>query len=364
MRSVAPTASGESRSRPARTGRPAWAITAATPTDRKSVLLPDMFDPLTTRARTGPPRLTSFRTHSWAAISGCPRPTALKLGPSVDQLRKRVGRILGGIGRQRAERFELAHRAKPAGDRRPLGAAPGVDRHGKLRLPEQDGGERCEEHVPLRVEQVDPPGQPLDLLRGGPALGLQRLAELPEQRPTETARAPAGRATLPEGRGRARADPRPPARAELVAPATSRTRTRRRTRPASAAGRSRRRPSQSGGRTRSRPGRRRRSAGRCPDRFARVLPHSARTTGSIPERTSAPSSSRSSRRSSLGRSSLMASCRWCTVSTGAAVPAAMTPAPPRRRGSARCRVVRTAIPRRRGPDRRRRDDWYRGIPVR
>ena len=43
--------SGVSRNRHARTGAPACASTALTPTVRKSVLLPDMFDPLTTSTR-------------------------------------------------------------------------------------------------------------------------------------------------------------------------------------------------------------------------------------------------------------------------------------------------------------------------
>ena len=48
----APTASGESRSRRARTGAPACASTAFTPSVRSSVLLPDMFEPLTTSTRS------------------------------------------------------------------------------------------------------------------------------------------------------------------------------------------------------------------------------------------------------------------------------------------------------------------------
>ena len=46
----APIASGDSLRDSARTGAPASAITALTPTVRKRVLLPDMFDPLTMRA--------------------------------------------------------------------------------------------------------------------------------------------------------------------------------------------------------------------------------------------------------------------------------------------------------------------------
>ncbi len=49
--SVAPTASGVSVSAAARTGAPAIASTTLTPTVRSSVLLPDMFEPLTISSR-------------------------------------------------------------------------------------------------------------------------------------------------------------------------------------------------------------------------------------------------------------------------------------------------------------------------
>ena len=52
MRIVAPIASGDSAQvARARTGAPASASTTLTPTPRSSVLLPDMFDPLTISAR-------------------------------------------------------------------------------------------------------------------------------------------------------------------------------------------------------------------------------------------------------------------------------------------------------------------------
>ena len=83
MRSVAPTTSAEIRSRRAVTGAPARASTTLTPTDRSSVLFPDMFEPLTMITRgPPPPRRTSFLTPTVAAISGWPRPSASYSGPS------------------------------------------------------------------------------------------------------------------------------------------------------------------------------------------------------------------------------------------------------------------------------------------
>ena len=51
MRIVDPIARGDSVRSAARTGAPASASTTLTPTPRSSVLLPDMFDPLTISAR-------------------------------------------------------------------------------------------------------------------------------------------------------------------------------------------------------------------------------------------------------------------------------------------------------------------------
>jgi len=51
MCSVAPRTSGDSRSRRAATGAPASPSTTLTPTERSSVLFPDMFEPLTTSTR-------------------------------------------------------------------------------------------------------------------------------------------------------------------------------------------------------------------------------------------------------------------------------------------------------------------------
>ena len=84
MRSVAPTASGVSRSREARTGAPARASTALIPTVRNKVLLPDMFEPLTIKTRVTPPSATSLRTQTAGWISGWPTASASKhAGPST-----------------------------------------------------------------------------------------------------------------------------------------------------------------------------------------------------------------------------------------------------------------------------------------
>ena len=71
-RIVAPSETGVSVSDVARTTPPARASTAFTPTDRSSVLFPDMFEPLmmSTRGPDSPPSVTSLRTHRSTGMSG------------------------------------------------------------------------------------------------------------------------------------------------------------------------------------------------------------------------------------------------------------------------------------------------------
>ena len=72
----APTDSGVIRSFRARTGAPACASTTLTPSVRSSVLLPDMFDPLTTSTCGEPPNRASLRTACAAGSSGWQIPSA------------------------------------------------------------------------------------------------------------------------------------------------------------------------------------------------------------------------------------------------------------------------------------------------
>ena len=71
-RIVAPMVSGESTIDRARTGAPARPSATFAPTARRSVLLPDMFDPLTmSTCGAEPPRRTSLRTATVDEMRGC-----------------------------------------------------------------------------------------------------------------------------------------------------------------------------------------------------------------------------------------------------------------------------------------------------
>ena len=84
----APTASGESRSRLARTGAPACASTALMPSVRSMVLLPDMLEPLTTSTR-GPPVAADTHVVAHHAVLGKQR-MADRLGLQTAAPRRRI----------------------------------------------------------------------------------------------------------------------------------------------------------------------------------------------------------------------------------------------------------------------------------
>ena len=83
MRSVAPTDRRDSRSALARTGAPASASTTLVPTERSSVLLPDMFEPLTISTRVAPPIATSLRMQRTSGMSGWPSAHASNCVPGA-----------------------------------------------------------------------------------------------------------------------------------------------------------------------------------------------------------------------------------------------------------------------------------------
>ena len=110
---VASTTGGiESRS--AHTGAPAWARTALTPIARNSVLLPDMFEPVTSRNEPAGPISTSLATHVSLGNSGCPSCAGLEaVCRRIDLGHRPVGMVVDDC-RQRAEGLELAQRQEPA----------------------------------------------------------------------------------------------------------------------------------------------------------------------------------------------------------------------------------------------------------
>ena len=70
MRMLVHTSTGVSRIDVAQTGPPAWASTTFVPIARKSVLLPDMFEPVTSKNVPGGPTVTSLLTRVSSLSNG------------------------------------------------------------------------------------------------------------------------------------------------------------------------------------------------------------------------------------------------------------------------------------------------------
>jgi len=84
MRMLVQMSTGVRRMDVAQTGPPACASTTLVPMARSSVLLPDMFEPVTNTNVPGGPTETSLFTRLPAASSGCPSACAsMRAGPST-----------------------------------------------------------------------------------------------------------------------------------------------------------------------------------------------------------------------------------------------------------------------------------------
>ena len=142
------------------------------PTVRSSVLLPDMFDPLTSRTRSSPPRRTSLRTHVRGGdqrMADGPRRRSRSRSVSIS------GNGSSG-SRRRRRRGRRAPRTRPTAASQPAIAGPSWPRQASMAsaswvVQSMSARERGEELVVLRVEQVQEPGEPGDPPRGGLPLG-------------------------------------------------------------------------------------------------------------------------------------------------------------------------------------------------
>ena len=173
--------SGESRQSPcARTGAPACASTALRPTVRSSVLLPDMFEPLTSsRCGASPPSRTSLATAVCAGSSGCASASASNRGGALDDLRKRMARDVRRC-RSRAPRALRTPRPPRASAARPDRSARATPRR---RTPAacraEQRGDRREDLVVARAQDLDEPSEPADFVGGRAAGGVQRARAAP-----------------------------------------------------------------------------------------------------------------------------------------------------------------------------------------
>ena len=113
----------------ARTGAPACASTALTPIARRNVLLPDMFDPLTTRSAGAPPPMATSLAIAVAGRSGCASDVAARCAPDADverrETRSRDAPRQTSPAR-RTLRMRRPRRARPAREGRRGAATPSI----------------------------------------------------------------------------------------------------------------------------------------------------------------------------------------------------------------------------------------------
>ena len=156
------------------------------PTVRSSVLLPDMFEPLTIRTCVGSPErdvVADAGRSAGSADGRAPRPHRTPgRGPAPG-----TGRPGSPRRRHRGRTGPRTRRPRRASGR--LAARP-VPRQASIRIAScvvqsQSAAKGHEELVPLRIEQVEQPGQPPDPRRGGHSLGLHRRAEPSQERRLE-----------------------------------------------------------------------------------------------------------------------------------------------------------------------------------
>ena len=146
IRSVAPTASALMRSDAARTGAPACASTALMPTVRSSVLLPDMFEPLTTRSWTLRRQADVVGLHARRGHQRVAEPGALEARAGLrvaGERGERVGGMLERVRRQRRQRLELADDAQPHADVRAVPPPPPLERPRQVDAPHQQERDRA-----------------------------------------------------------------------------------------------------------------------------------------------------------------------------------------------------------------------------
>ena len=105
---------GGMRSDAAQTGPPAWASTALTPIERRSVLLPDMLEPVTRRKVPGGPSLDVVRHPLAVRDQGVPQLLGGEPVRRAVHLGKAPLRLLEPEGGQRGERLEAAERGEPS----------------------------------------------------------------------------------------------------------------------------------------------------------------------------------------------------------------------------------------------------------
>ena len=174
-RIVAPRETGVSVSDVARTTPPPARAPRSRQQRARSVLFPDILDPLTisTRGPVAPPRVTSFRTHFSEGMSGWPMPIAvMRIAPGST-----TGKTSAGLSKAWLASEDSASASPTARSQR---ATAGPERPPRFELeritdvPHPQDRDWQEERITPRIVPVQKPAQFSDLCRGMKPTGRHR----------------------------------------------------------------------------------------------------------------------------------------------------------------------------------------------
>ena len=155
------------------------ASTTLVPSARRSVLFPDMLEPVTRRKLAGRADLHVV-THAVPGCSrGCPSAPARSTGgPLLRERRKAPVRVVVRDRRERRQRLPRTERLEPGPHRLAGAPPPAVQRRRQVDVGEQDGRERSIHEVTPALHRVQQAGEPQELPRRGVPRAVQLAAEI------------------------------------------------------------------------------------------------------------------------------------------------------------------------------------------
>ena len=180
---------GGIRSRAAQTGAPACASTALRPIARSSVLLPDMFEPVTSRSVPGGPDLDVVRDAAAAGNQRVPERLG-RQAPALADRRACPLRVVAAGGGERRQRIDVGdggHPAAHAGSRHP---APAVQSEEHVEVPERQrlDGEMEKRCRRAKLAESEDAVQPAHACRRRDTSGGQARPQFPERRRLDACR--------------------------------------------------------------------------------------------------------------------------------------------------------------------------------
>src|SRR5262245_14006732 len=110
-----------------------------------------------------------------------PKVFPVELGSVLDNLRKRILRMLIGVSGKGTERLEFPNRVQPASYRRAMLRAPFLDCKCELGRPqEQRRGDRGEQRIQPGIQPLNEKNQSMDLFRWRTTSGFESGLQFPQ----------------------------------------------------------------------------------------------------------------------------------------------------------------------------------------